>query len=337
MGNGPDVLVSLINDNALFTVLGWPIEPEGYKVSSLQELVSRTFLPGGFVTNSEIGGFLSWGRAGVLLEKAAGDTRYVGHDWIVYGDPTVFWPPPLALTSHENASAAWEFEAEDLTEVNAQELMGKLALEWPTVTVFRQLSAKGAWLPNHYVIRACGKNKGKSDSIGTAFDCTLTSWKEGKEKINVKWAPRCALCSRSSPLWPNHGHQKCSIMTAMNKVRDKMELLPVLVKKNGVVDLELRKRPLDVEAEVRELRRKVAGMQLDIKRLGDVLVPYKGPVQSAQTAKKRQAEAAPAESSEPPKKKRKRRGRKGKDKKKDGGGGGPKNGGSGGKPKGSTA
>jgi hypothetical protein len=60
-----------------------------------------------------------WSCPTPLLTAPAGGFRFKGTDFLAYGDPLTFWPPPLA-NGGQFATAGWEFKAPDLTREDVE-------------------------------------------------------------------------------------------------------------------------------------------------------------------------------------------------------------------------
>jgi hypothetical protein len=80
---------------------------------ALTNQVNRAFAAGSLVSAANAGTkVIRWTRvsAAPLLTDLKGGSRFVGIDYIDFGDPLAFWPPPLAAGA--GGSDAWEFEVE---------------------------------------------------------------------------------------------------------------------------------------------------------------------------------------------------------------------------------
>lgn len=104
-------------------LLIFPIGPTNGEAvgSKLLSQVMKSTLPGTFPKVSpyfDARGVLIQ-RVGDLLEKPEGGYRYDGAEFIIFGAPYSFWPPPLNWEG-EGGSVTYEFTAKDFGIVKAE-------------------------------------------------------------------------------------------------------------------------------------------------------------------------------------------------------------------------
>ena len=108
----------------------------------LAGLVSKSFLKGGLTNRSLFESandqlmdyYLSWSRKGEtqkLLEDPKGGFKYIGVDFLVYGETQFFWPPPIVDLYNRNdeldvttASSLWV--ARGVWRADSQEIITAL-------------------------------------------------------------------------------------------------------------------------------------------------------------------------------------------------------------------
>jgi hypothetical protein len=115
-------MAQAIQNDAQYTVLGIRYALGRSTGSELAHQLMRTF-ESGDVPGYSASGFggdplMVWSRPTPLLTAPAGGFRFKGADFLAYGAPLAFWPPPLA-NGGQFATAGWEFKAPGLTKEDA--------------------------------------------------------------------------------------------------------------------------------------------------------------------------------------------------------------------------
>ena len=122
-------------------VAGIPLVREGEAIPPLVGQIMRAFLKGGLVSVSESPETIWWERRVELLEKDhVGGYRNEGPEYLLFGLPHVFWPPPL-VKAGPDSSLVWRIEGGDLSGEAMEEMCGwGLKNGLKGAAVFREVS-----------------------------------------------------------------------------------------------------------------------------------------------------------------------------------------------------
>lgn len=238
---------------------------------------------------------LLWQRASELLEDEKGSFRFEGPDFISYGNPLAFWPPPMKR-SGAYASKCWEFEVADFSSEAAKTMM--MALGITAGAVFRK--CKPHALLTYLLADFITLVDEESTPLHAFYLRVVESDKEVKDsfvldigdaKVELKYVPRCHLCGRGSLYNESHDAVQCPLLGTMNKVRAQQGLVPLTIKDGAVLRVD-REVSIDAAKEIKKLRERVVALEDAVKKLSDV----KGDKQKDAKGKRKADDSAPGPS-----------------------------------------
>ncbi|EDR11037.1 uncharacterized protein LACBIDRAFT_324510 [Laccaria bicolor S238N-H82] len=263
-------------------VFVFPVASTGDTVGSkLLNQVTKALLAGGFPSVKEIFDGRGWmisRQRGAMLEKLEGGYRYDGAEFVTFGCPSAFWPPPFSWEG-AGGSVIYEFTTRGLSMEKAQELLSESSS--PMVALYRQVDGKGDWLPDKYFLRCVNApDDGKVLRIGG---------------ITMRPVYRCSFCWRGFPSAEAHTSLKCPLVSTMNKARKAAGYPPIKASETSCPDIPKEKVAIDVEKELEGVKGLLAKLSARLdkleKSLGDKSKDKSG---QEQRGSKRKADAPPA-------------------------------------------